>query len=96
MGGKGHGGRVNKEQGEVGLVFLEVGPVEFRLSDTEDVFDLWEEGVSGIACGITFCENMPDILPLPARASTAVAGDGVDASVSTLFGQHPIGHIVMA
>ena len=55
-----------------------------------------EEGVSGKACGITFCEDMPDILPLTAGTCSAVGGDREDTPVSTLFGQHPVSHIVLA
>ena len=55
-----------------------------------------EEGVSGKACGITFCEDMPDIIPFPTETCSAVAGDGEYAPVRTLFGQHPMSHVVLA
>ena len=96
MGGKGHGGGVDNEQGEVGLVILEVGPVESRLSIPQDFFNFGEEGDSGTACSITFSEDMPDIVPLPIGAGSAVAGDRVNTSVSTLFSQHPVCHVVLA
>ena len=93
-GGKGHGGGVNEELCEVRLVLLEVQPVEARLGIAQNVNDLREEGVSGATCGLTFSENVPDVLPF-SGACSAVTRDSVDTSVSTLFCESPVGQIIL-